>query len=180
MYYGEIKKNDIANGLGVRVSLFVSGCRHCCKNCFNSATWSFKYGKPFTEETADYIIAALKNDYISGFSLLGGEPFEPENQQVLLNLLKRIKAEYPEKDIWCYTGFLFDSELLENSRAHTHYTREMLGLIDVLVDGKFIEDLKDITLKFRGSANQRVIDVKKSLESGSVVLFDIVNQRGNL
>lgn len=168
MYYGEIKKNDIANGLGVRVSLFVSGCRHHCKNCFNKDTWDFSYGKPFTKTDADAIIKALEPDYISGFSLLGGEPFEPENQPELICLLKRIKSEYPDKDIWCYTGFLFDEELLGNSRANTEHTREMLALIDVLVDGRFVEELKDITLKFRGSANQRVIDVKKSLQTNEV------------
>ena len=169
MYYGEIKKNDIANGLGVRVSLFVSGCRHCCKNCFNSDTWSFSYGKPFTEATVEEILKALEPAFVSGFSLLGGEPFEPENQEELLKLLCRIKKEYPNKDIWCYTGFLLDEELLGNSRANTPYTKEMLSYIDVLVDGRFIEELKDISLKFRGSSNQRVIDVKKTLATNEIV-----------
>ena len=169
MNYGEIKKNDIANGLGVRVSLFVSGCRHHCKNCFNKDTWSFSFGKPFTKETADDIINALAPDYINGFSLLGGEPFEPENQPELLSLLQRIRAEYPNKDIWCYTGFLLDEELLGNSRANTEFTREMLSCIDVLVDGRFVEELKDISLKFRGSSNQRVIDVKKTLATNEIV-----------
>ncbi len=169
MNYGEIKKNDIANGLGVRVSLFVSGCRHHCKNCFNKDTWSFFYGKPFTQAETDDIIEAMKPDYISGFSLLGGEPFEPENQPELLALLKQIKSEYPNKDIWCYTGFLLDEELLGSSRANTVYTREMLSYIDVLVDGRFVEKLKDISLKFRGSSNQRVIDVKKSLATNEIV-----------
>ncbi len=169
MNYGEIKKNDIANGLGVRVSLFVSGCRHCCKNCFNSDTWSFSYGKPFTKETENEIIEALKPDFVNGFSLLGGEPFEPENQEELVKLLKRIKKEFPNKDIWCYTGFLLDEELLGNSRANTEHTKEMLSLIDVLVDGRFVEELKDISLKFRGSSNQRVIDVKKTLKTNEIV-----------
>lgn len=169
MNFGEIKKNDIANGLGVRVSLFVSGCRHHCKNCFNKDTWSFSYGVPFTDATADDIIKALAPDYVNGFSLLGGEPFEPENQPELLKLLKRIKAEYPNKDIWCYTGFLLDEELLGKSRANTEYTREMLSYIDVLVDGRFVEELKDISLKFRGSSNQRVIDVKKTLQTNDIV-----------
>lgn len=169
MNYGEIKKNDIANGLGVRVSLFVSGCRHHCKNCFNKDTWSFSFGKPFTKETADDIINALAPDYINGFSLLGGEPFEPENQPELLSLLQRIRAEYPNKDIWCYTGFLLDEELLGNSRANTEFTREMLSYIDVLVDGRFVESKKDISLKFRGSSNQRVIDVKKTLQTNDIV-----------
>lgn len=169
MNYGEIKKNDIANGLGVRVSLFVSGCRHHCKNCFNKETWEFSFGKPFTSETADDIIMAMKHDYINGFSLLGGEPFEPENQPELTGLLKRIKAEYPDKDIWCYTGFLLDEELLGESRANTEFTREMLSYIDVLVDGRFVESKKDITLKFRGSSNQRVIDVQKTLNTNEIV-----------
>ncbi len=172
MNYGEIKKNDIANGLGVRVSLFVSGCRHCCKNCFNSQTWSFNYGTPFTTETEDYIIKAMEPDYISGLSLLGGEPFEPENQPALINLLKRVKSVYPNKNIWCYTGFLFDSELLGQSRANGQYTLELLELIDILVDGRFVEELKDISLKFRGSSNQRIINVKESLKQNKVVLVE--------
>lgn len=171
MNYGEIKKFDIANGLGVRVSLFVSGCRHRCPNCFNSATWDFGFGKPFTKETEDEIIDALSPDYIAGFSLLGGEPFEPENQKVLLPFLKRIKQIYPSKNIWCYTGFTFDKELNGNSRANTHITKDMLSQIDVLVDGRFIEDLKDISLKFRGSSNQRIIDVKKTLACGEIKLL---------
>lgn len=172
MNYGEIKKNDIANGLGVRVSLFVSGCRHCCKNCFNSQTWSFNYGTPFTTETEDYIIKAMEPEYISGLSLLGGEPFEPENQPALINLLKRVKSVYPNKNIWCYTGFLFDSELLGQSRANGQYTLELLELIDILVDGRFVEELKDISLKFRGSSNQRIINVKESLKQNKVVLVE--------
>ncbi len=169
MYYGEIKKNDIANGLGVRVSLFVSGCRHCCKNCFNSDTWSFSYGKLFTEATVEEILNALEPEFVSGFSLLGGEPFEPENQAELIKLLSIIKKKYPNKDIWCYTGFLLDEELLGNSRANTEYTKEMLSYIDILVDGRFVEELKDISLKFRGSSNQRIINVKKSLATNEIV-----------
>ena len=172
MNYGEIKNNDIANGLGVRVSLFVSGCRHCCKNCFNSQTWSFNYGTPFTTETEDYIIKAMEPDYISGLSLLGGEPFEPENQPALINLLKRVKSVYPNKNICCYTGFLFDNELLCQSRANGKYTLELLELIDILVDGRFVEELKDISLKFRGSSNQRIINVKESLKQNKVVLVE--------
>lgn len=169
MNYGEIKKNDIANGLGVRVSLFVSGCRHHCKNCFNKDTWDFSYGKPFTKKTEKEIIEAMAPDYINGFSLLGGEPFEPENQEALVELLTAIKKEYPEKDIWCYTGFLMDEELLGDSRANTIHTRKLLSLIDILVDGRFVEELKDISLKFRGSSNQRVIDVKKTLATNEIV-----------
>ncbi len=169
MNYGEIKKNDIANGLGVRVSLFVSGCRHCCKNCFNSDTWSFSFGKEFTNDTENEIIEAMKPSFVNGFSLLGGEPFEPENQKELIPLLRRIKKEFPNKDIWCYTGFLLDEEILGNSRANTEYAKEMLSLIDVLVDGRFVEELKDISLKFRGSSNQRIIDVKKTLKTNEIV-----------
>ena len=178
MHYGEIKKCDIANGEGVRVSLFVSGCTHHCPGCFNQETWNFSYGKEYTEETEEEILEALSPDYISGLSLLGGEPFEPQNQEVLVRLLRKVKERYPRKDVWCYTGWLFDRELLGESRARCGYTDEMLSMIDILVDGRFIERLKDITLVFRGSSNQRVIDVKKSLEGGSVVLWEQRLRRG--
>ncbi|MBQ4116603.1 MAG: anaerobic ribonucleoside-triphosphate reductase activating protein [Clostridia bacterium] len=170
MFYGEIKKTDVANGTGVRVSLFVSGCTHHCKGCFNPDTWNFCYGKEYTAETEAEIIEALKPSYIEGLSLLGGEPFEPENQKVLVNLLKRIRQELPEKNIWCYSGYTFE-ELTgkKESRAFTDTTLEMLSLIDTLVDGEFVEELKDISLKFRGSSNQRIINVKESLKSNSVV-----------
>ena len=170
MFYGEIKKVDIANGTGVRVSLFVSGCTHRCKGCFNPDTWSFTFGKEYTEQTENDIIEALKPSYIEGLSLLGGEPFEPENQKVLVNLLKRIRQELPEKNIWCYSGYTFE-ELTgkKESRAFTDTTLEMLSLIDTLVDGEFVEELKDISLQFRGSSNQRIIDVKESLKTNSVV-----------
>lgn len=177
MYYGEIKKCDIANGEGVRVSLFVSGCTHRCKGCFNADTWDFSYGKPYTQETEDYIVNLLKSSYIKGFSLLGGEPFEPQNQRVLLPLLKRIKTELPEKDIWCYTGYLFDKELLKDSRARCEITDEMLSLIDILVDGKFIEELKDISLAYKGSSNQRIIDVKESLITDDIILLNLKNRQ---
>ena len=173
MNYGEIKKFDIANGPGVRVSLFVSGCRHCCYNCFNRDTWEFGFGKPFTGDTANEILTAMKPDYISGFSLLGGEPFEPENQPELLTLLKKIRQNYHNKNIWCYTGFLLDSEILGESRAKTDISYELLKQIDVLVDGRFVEDLKDISLKFRGSSNQRIIDVPATLKSGKIVLYNV-------
>ena len=169
MNYGAIKENDIANGIGIRVSLFVSGCTHHCKNCFNPETWDFDYGTPYTAETEEYIINLLSSGYINGLSLLGGEPFEPQNQKELVRLLKRVKKTYPQKDVWCYTGYVLDKDII-NGRAHCDVTDEMLSYIDVLVDGPFIDDLKKITLKFRGSENQRVIDVKKTLESGSVVL----------
>ena len=160
MNYGAIKDYDIANGPGVRVSLFVSGCRHHCKGCFNPETWSFQYGEPFTEETEARILEALSPSYIQGFTLLGGEPFEPENQQVLVGLLQKIRATYPTKDIWCYTGYLYDTDLPEGGKVHTDVTDEMLSYIDVLVDGEFVEAQKDITLVFRGSSNQRIWDVK--------------------
>ncbi len=176
MNYGEIKNYDIANGEGVRVSLFVSGCTHHCKNCFNPETWNFEYGKPFTKETENYIIDCLSPSYIDGLSLLGGEPFEPDNQKVLLPFLRRVKNDLPNKTIWCYTGYLFDKELLSESRARCEFTDEMLSLIDVLVDGEFIQDLYDISLAFRGSSNQRIIDVQKSLESGEIKLHNLISR----
>ena len=141
MYYGEIKKCDIANGEGVRVSLFVSGCTHHCPGCFNEATWDFHYGKEFTEETEKELLDALEPSYINGLSLLGGEPFEPENQKALVPFLRKVKERYPEKNIWCYSGYLYDSQLLSESRARCEYTDEMLSMIDVLVDGRFVECL---------------------------------------
>ena len=171
MNYGEIKNFDIANGEGVRVSLFVSGCTHHCKNCFNPETWSFDFGKPFTREVEDLILKELAPDYINGLSLLGGEPFEPQNQAALLPFLRRVREKYPDKNIWCYTGYLFDKELLGESRARCESTDEMLSLIDVLVDGEFVQELYNISLQFRGSSNQRIIDVQKSLESGAVVEY---------
>lgn len=177
MNYGEIKSFDIANGEGVRVSLFVSGCTHHCKNCFNKETWDFNFGKPFTKEVEDSIIDMLSLNYIDGFSLLGGEPFEPQNQRVLTPFLKRIKENFPNKSIWCYTGYLFDDELLSESRARCECTDEMLSLIDVLVDGEFVQDLYNITLAFRGSENQRIIDVQKSLETGEICNYTPMNGR---
>lgn len=176
MNYGEIKNYDIANGEGVRVSLFVSGCTHHCKNCFNPETWNFEYGKPFTKETENYIIECLSPSYIDGLSLLGGEPFEPDNQKVLLPFLRRVKNDLPNKTIWCYTGYLFDKELLNESRARCEFTDEMLSLIDVIVDGEFIQDLYDISLAFRGSSNQRIIDIQKSLESGEIKLHNLISR----
>ena len=161
MNYGTIKEYDIADGPGVRVSLFVSGCRHHCKGCFNEETWNFNYGEPFTDEVKDRILKLLEPVYIQGFSLLGGETFEPENQVVLVNLLREIKETYPKKDIWCYSGYLFDVDLAEGGRVYTEVTDEMLSYIDVLVDGEFVEELKDITLKFRGSSNQRILELAK-------------------
>ena len=171
MYYGEIKKTDIANGEGVRVSLFVSGCTHRCEGCFNPETWNFCYGSEFTQETEKEILNALSPDFINGLTLLGGEPFEPQNQRTLVPFLKKVREQYPHKNIWCYTGYLFDEELLKDSRARCEVTDEMLSMIDVLVDGEFRQELKNITLKFRGSENQRIINVKKSLEAGEVISY---------
>lgn len=178
MYYGEIKKCDIANGEGVRVSLFVSGCTHHCPGCFNQATWDFDYGKEYTEETEREILDAIAPEYINGLSLLGGEPFEPQNQQFLVQLLRKVRERFPKKTVWCYTGYLFDKDLLSESRARCGHTDEMLSMIDVLVDGRFVEKLKDIRLLFRGSSNQRIIDVPKSIQSGEIVLWEPKIRRG--
>ena len=168
MKYAKIKKTDVANGPGVRVSIFVSGCHHHCEGCFNSEAWDFNYGNDFTEDTIQEIIEAMNHDYITGLSLLGGEPFELVNQKGLLPLLKKVKEIYPEKTIWAYSGFLYD-ELKEMNYPET---KEILSLIDVLVDGKFVESLKDPNLYFRGSSNQRVIDMKKTLKSKKIVLHE--------
>ena len=161
MNYANIKKYDIADGPGVRVSLFVSGCRHHCKGCFNSEAWDFEYGRPYTAETEAEILEALKPGYIAGLTLLGGEPFEPENQAELVKLLRKVRETYPEKSIWSYTGFVYDKDLVPGGRAYTDVTDEMLSYLDVLVDGPFVEELKDITLQFRGSSNQRILNMDK-------------------
>lgn len=171
MYYGNIKKYDIANGQGVRVTLFVSGCTNHCKNCFQPETWDFNYGKPYTKETEQEILEALKPTYIQGLTLLGGEPFEPENQRELVKLLKTVKETYPEKNIWSFTGFILDQDLLDGGRKHCEVTDEILSYIDILVDGPFIEEQKDISLKFRGSKNQRIIDLKESLKKQEIVIY---------
>lgn len=171
MNYSEIKFTDIANGEGVRVSLFVSGCRRHCKNCFNGVAWDFSYGDPFTKEVQERILSALAPDFIAGLSLLGGDPFEPENQRALLPFVKEVKRRYPEKNIWCYTGYTYLNGAISEPQANTEVTRELISLIDVLVDGPFMEERKDIRLKFRGSSNQRVLDIKRSLECGKIVLY---------
>jgi anaerobic ribonucleoside-triphosphate reductase activating protein len=173
MNYATIKWTDIANGEGVRISLFVSGCTHHCKNCFNEVAWDFTYGNPFDETVEQRILNELSSDYIAGISLLGGEPLEPLNQKALLPFLRKVKAQYPQKTIWCYTGYVFDEVTgeLREANKNTEYTKELISLCDVLVDGAYIEELKDIRLKFRGSANQRVIDVRKTLEKGECVLY---------
>ena len=172
MNYAEIKNYDIANGLGVRVSLFVSGCTHHCKGCFNPMTWDFSYGKPFTEAVQDELLEMLSPAYIDGLTLLGGEPFEPENQRALLPFVKKVRAQYPDKNIWCYTGYKLDDELLKPSRARCEVTDELLSLIDVLVDGEFIEAQKNISLSFRGSENQRLIDLPQTLSAGRIQLIN--------
>lgn len=172
MHYGEIKNCDIANGEGVRVTLFVSGCTNRCKNCFQPQTWDFEYGTPFTKETEDYIIELLNKDYINGLTLLGGEPFEPSNQAALLPFLLRVKEVYPHKNIWAFTGFTLETLRQKGSHPNCKATEEILNLIDILVDGRFIEELKDISLKFRGSSNQRIINMKKTLKTNNIVLWD--------
>ncbi|WP_318713993.1 anaerobic ribonucleoside-triphosphate reductase activating protein [Treponema sp.] len=161
MNYGEIKKIDIANGEGVRVTLFVSGCRIHCPGCFNSCTWNFDYGKPFTEETEKEVMEALDKDFISGLTVLGGEPFEPENQQVLAPFLEKVKERFPDKSIWCFSGYLYDKDIQpQDGKKHTEYTDRMLACIDTLVDGPFILSERDISLQFRGSRNQRILNIK--------------------
>ena len=164
MYYGNIKKTDIADGDGVRVLLFVSGCRNCCKGCFQPETWDFKYGTEFTQETENQILEFLRPSYISGLTVLGGEPFEEENQSILAPFLRKVKETYPSKTIWCYTGYVLEKDLLpEDGRKHCEATGEMLKYIDILVDGPFIEEQKNISLKFRGSENQRILKLREIL-----------------
>lgn len=171
MNYAEIKNCDIANGPGVRISLFVSGCTHRCKGCFNAVAWDFDYGQPFTQETIDYILSLSAPAYIRGLTLLGGEPFEPQNQGPLVDLLRQYRAKYPEKSVWAFTGFLYDRDILEKRLGPWDVTRELLGYLDVLVDGPFIEEKKDLMLRFRGSSNQRLIDVPASLRENRIVLW---------
>lgn len=172
MYYVDIKKCDIANGPGVRTSIFVSGCTHHCKGCFNEIAWNFNYGKEFTDKEIDYIIELLKPDYIKGLSLLGGEPFELVNQEGLLPLVKKVKEVYPNKDIWCYSGYLFDKQIRDEMMEKYDLTRKFVKYIDVIVDGKFEIDKKNPSLKFRGSTNQRIIKVQESLENNKIVMWE--------
>lgn len=171
MYYANIKHYDIADGEGVRVTLFVSGCTNCCEGCFQPETWDFAYGQPYTKETEDTLISMLDDENIQGLTLLGGEPFEPQNQRELIHLLRRVSKELPHKDIWAYTGFVYERDLQKGQRKYTEVTDEMLSLIDVLVDGPFVIGKKNISLQFRGSENQRVIDMKKTRETGRTVLY---------
>ena len=169
MNYADIKKIDVANGEGVRVSVFVSGCNHHCKGCFNQCAWDFNYGKEFSEKEEQQIIEYMNHDYISGLSLLGGEPLEPKNQEGLLPLVKKVKEKFPDKNIWCYTGFDFEKDVVGKMAKNNETTRELLKYIDVIVDGKFEEDKRDLKLQFRGSSNQKIVDVKKSLQTGQIV-----------
>ncbi len=173
MNYATIKWTDIANGEGVRISLFVSGCTHHCENCFNRVAWDFSYGQPFDREIEEKILEGLHSSYVSGLSLLGGEPLEPSNQAALLPFLRKVKRVVPQKTIWCYTGCVFNEKtgLLADESKNVEQTRELLSLLDVLVDGRYVEALKNIRLKFRGSSNQRIIDVPKSLQRGECVLY---------
>ena len=172
MNYATIKYCDIANGTGVRTSLFVSGCRRHCPECFNAVAWDFGYGLPFDKAVRNEILGSLAPDYIDGLSLLGGEPFEPENQPGLLALSRKIRAAYPEKSIWSFSGYLFDRDILAKKLGPWETTRELLSYLDVLVDGPFVASLKNLNLRFRGSSNQRLIDVPASLKTGAVVLWD--------
>lgn len=169
MHYGTIKKTDIADGPGVRVTLFVSGCTHHCEECFNPETWNFDYGKPFTEQTEKELLSALSPSYIAGLTLLGGEPMEVPNQRALVPFLRRVRTAYPEKTIWVYSGYTFE-ELTSQSRARCEVTDEMLSMIDVLVDGEFKKEQKSLMLRFRGSANQRILDLRASLEAKKPIL----------
>ena len=172
MYYGELKKCDIANGAGVRVSLFVSGCTNRCPGCFQPQTWDFCYGQPYTPDTEAEIFAELDKPFVRGLTVLGGEPFEPENQRELVHLLQKVKARYPGKDVWVFTGFTLDGELLvDGSHPRCEVTDEMLRHIDVLVDGRFVSELKDISLQFRGSRNQRVIDMNETRKTGNITIW---------
>ena len=188
MFYGNIKDCDVANGPGIRVTLFVSGCTNACPGCFQKQTWDFRYGEAFTNETEQKLLRMLKPSYVRGLTLLGGEPFEPENQRALVPFLKRVRTEAPEKDIWCFTGnrleeltgaakdgeLIMDGDPRQSRAAHLRceVTDEMLDLIDVLVDGRFVERLKDLSLEFRGSSNQRLIDLPQTIAKGQIVLWE--------
>ena len=173
MNYADIKRIDVANGEGVRVSVFVSGCNHHCKGCFNECAWDFNYGNKFTEKQEEEVLKDLDHDYISGLSLLGGEPLEPANQEGLLPLVKKAKEKFPDKKIWCYTGFDFEKDVVGKMAKQSETTKELLKYIDVVVDGKFEEDKKDLKLKFRGSSNQRILDVQESLKENKPVEYKL-------
>ena len=172
MNYATIKDCDIANGPGVRVSLFVSGCTHHCKGCFNEEAWDFNFGKPFTQQTVNDILTMLEPGYIKGLTLLGGEPFEPENQPAILDLLRQVKQKFPEKSIWAFSGYLFDKDILSGKLGPWEITKEYIDFLDVIVDGRFVMEKKDLSLRFRGSSNQRIINVPASIQSGEIVLWE--------
>ncbi|MDO5298962.1 MAG: anaerobic ribonucleoside-triphosphate reductase activating protein [Clostridia bacterium] len=171
MHYGEIKPCDIANGPGVRVTLFVSGCTNRCEGCFQKQTWDFDYGRAFTGETEERLLELLAPSYIAGLTLLGGEPFEPENQRALVPFLRRVRQAYPGKNVWAFSGFTYEEIVRPGAHPHCEATEDMLSLIDVLVDGRFVEALCDISLRFRGSSNQRIIDLRRTRGQGSVALW---------
>lgn len=172
MNYADIKRCDVANGPGVRASVFVSGCTHHCKNCFNQVTWDFNYGQPFTDKEIDLVLSYLAPSYISGLTVLGGEPLEHSNQQGLIPLLKKVRETYPEKTIWCFSGYDFEKDIMGRMYKEWTETKEMLSYIDILVDGEFVEELKNLSLRFRGSSNQRIIMVPESIRENKVVLWD--------
>lgn len=178
MYYATVKPVDIANGPGVRVSLFVSGCTHHCKGCFNEEAWDFRFGQPFTEETQEEILRLLDHGYIEGLTLLGGEPMEPQNQKGVLSLVRKVRKRLPGKTVWCFTGYDFEKDLLARMMPGSEVCRELVGSLDVLVDGKFVEDLRNLSLTFRGSENQRILDVQKSLAAGKAVWLEGFSAEG--
>jgi anaerobic ribonucleoside-triphosphate reductase activating protein len=171
MNYAGIKYCDVANGLGCRTVLFVSGCRNACRGCFQPETWDFCYGEPFDEEVQQTVIDSLAPDYIEGITLLGGEPFEEENQEALVLFMRKLKARFPDKNVWAFTGYIYDRDLIEGGRKYTKDTKELLSMIDVLVDGPYCEEQKNLMLRFRGSSNQRILDLQKTINCGRIVLF---------
>lgn len=173
MNYADIKQYDVANGPGVRVSVFVSGCTHYCKGCFNQEAWDFSYGNPFTEETIDRVIEYMKPSYVKGLTVLGGEPMEPQNQPGVLDLLRKVKNAYPEKSVWLFTGYDYEKDILGRMWAEVPQTKELLSYLEVMVDGEFVEELKNLSLRFKGSSNQRTILVQESLKAGQIVLYDL-------
>ena len=176
MHVGEVMTADVANGEGMRVSVFVSGCRNHCKGCFQPQTWNFNYGREYTPEIEQFIIDELSKSYYDGITILGGDPMEPENQEPVLQLLRRIKKELPDKNVWAYTGYVYDRDLVPGGKRFVDgVTRELLESIDILIDGRFVEELKNLMLNFRGSSNQRIIKMKETLETGEVVLSELNN-----
>ena len=175
MYFGAVLTADMANGPGVRLSLFVSGCTNHCKGCFQPETWDFCYGKEYTKEIEDYLLEEVSKGYYRGLTILGGEPFEPSNQEVLIHLIRRMRRECPKKDIWMYTGFVYEKDLLPGGGRYTEYTDEILDSIDVLVDGRFEENQKSLRLNFRGSSNQRIIDMVQTRTNGKIILSELNN-----